>query len=160
MLELIDKFTIHQIGVYTIMLCFAIRGIVDFAKWCNNLYEEKFNKDYEEKIDKEEVERQCTILKEQYETLNQKIDQITDVMREKIGRMESQLEQLTVSDMHDIKSWIVEKHHYYVQRGWIDDFAMDTIEHRYTDYKAENGNSYIAELMAELRSLPHFPKEK
>ena len=39
-------------------------------------------------------------------------------------------------------------------KGYIDDFSMDAIEKRYDHYKAEGGNSYISDLMHDLRKLP------
>ena len=73
-------------------------------------------------------------------------------------KMEEKLTALTESDMHDIKSWIVDQYHkFYVEQGWIDAFSADTIEHRYNDYKNEGGNSYIDQLMDRLHSLPMDP---
>ena len=65
------------------------------------------------------------------------------------------------SDKDDIKSWITEKHHFYCyERKWIDDYSMDCIEKRYGHYKDEGGNSFIEELMNELRSLPKTPPQQ
>lgn len=73
-------------------------------------------------------------------------------------KIEEKLTALTESDMHDIKSWIVDQYHkFYVEQGWIDAFSADTIEHRYNDYKNEGGNSYIDQLMDRLHSLPMDP---
>lgn len=86
------------------------------------------------------------------------VDQINDKLDgqdSRLDKMEDRLDALTLSDMHDIKGWIVDQYHkFYVEKGWIDAFSADTIEHRYADYKKEGGNSYIDKLMERLRTLP------
>ena len=166
MLELLAAFSVEQIIVYTIMLALAIKGGVDFFGWAKDKYQKKFDKDYSAKTKEEKLvehyERCADQHKEsleRYQTLETKIDTLTETMNSKVDKIEAQLKQLTESDMHDIKGWIVEKHHSLIKKGWVDDFTMDTLEHRYADYVAEDGNSYVAGLMSELRALPHFPPE-
>lgn len=161
MLEFLAAFSVEQILLYTVMLVLAIKWLIEIIKWAKGLYNEKFNADYAKLNDKEKAKEQHeeTLRKhEEYAvSLEKKIDKLTEVFNERIGKIESQLELLTESDMHDIKGWIVDKHHHYVKTGWIDDFTMDTIEKRYSDYVKENGNSYVKGLVNELRALPHFP---
>ena len=64
------------------------------------------------------------------------------------------LDLLIQSDKDDIRADIVEKHHYFMAQGYIDDFSIDAIERRYGHYKQEGGNSYITDLMHDLRKLP------
>ena len=74
---------------------------------------------------------------------------------------EERLNDLTVSDMHDIKAWIVEQYHrFYGQQGWIDAFSAETIDRRYMDYVKEGGNSYVENLINQLHTLPMDPKER
>ena len=94
---------------------------------------------------------------DRYNSLENKIDLLTETVNHKVDKLEAQLTRLTESDMHDIKGWIVEKHHELMKKQWVDDFTIDTLEKRYADYVAEDGNSYVERLMEDLRSLPHFP---
>ena len=167
MLQLLAEFSIQQIITFIVLGAATFKGGYEFFKWCKSIYDEKFNKDYSKKKKEEEVqnhfilcEQQRKEVLEKYDSLEQKIDYLTKQMGIRVDKIEGQLELLTLSDMHDIKSWIVEKHHNLIKQGWVDDFTMDTIEHRYSDYKAEEGNSYVASLMKELRALPKFPPEK
>ena len=43
---------------------------------------------------------------------------------------------------------------------WIDDYSLDCIERRYKHYIDEGGNSFIGQLMIEIRKLPHQPPHK
>ena len=167
MLELFETLSVQQVVIYLIMLAFAGKGAVEFGNWTVEQYKKRFDKDYTKKKTEEELSEhltECSLQREQtlqqYQSLNEKLDQMTEAINKKIGELESQLKQLTESDKHDIKGWIVEKHHQLMKRGWVDDFTMDTLEYRYSDYVAEDGNSYVADLMIELRSLPHFPPKE
>ena len=166
MLEFFENYSFSQILVFTIMLSVAVKGVTDFVEWIKTKYEKKFNKDHLALKKEDNIEKYYEICQNQHKEvmgynkrLEDKMDLIAKTMREKVERIENQLVQLTESDMHDIKGWIVEKHHALIKKGWIDDFTMDTLERRYSDYLAEDGNSYIAGLMTDLRSLPHFPPE-
>jgi hypothetical protein len=80
---------------------------------------------------------------------------------EKIDKLTQMVELLLTSDRDNIKAYIVEKHHYFCyNRKWIDDYSMDCIEKKYETYKKENGNSYVGDLMKELRALPKQPINK
>lgn len=164
MQELLTKFSLNDIILYGIILIGAIKKLIDFIKWCQEKYNEKFNKDYIKKNKEFNVEQQfknCAIqhqeVVEAQEKLYQKIDNLTHHASKSITDIEEKINILTSSTMHDIKGWIVEKHHKLIRKGWVDDFTMDTLEKRYNDYKIMGGNSYIEGLMNEIRALPHTP---
>ena len=59
------------------------------------------------------------------------------------------------SDKDDIKAWITEKHHFYCyEKRHIDDYSLDCIEKRYAHYQDEGGNSFVEDLMKDIRKLP------
>lgn len=167
MLDLFTKVPVDQVIINTIMLALAIRGCVDFFAWCKETYKARFDIDYSKKKKEEKLlahYEELAKLQAQsqagYTELTQKLDQMTAAMDTRMSCIEKQLKQLTDSDMHDIKGWIVTKHHEYTQKGWVDDFTMDTIEKRFGDYILEGGNSYVEGLMAEIRDLPHYPPKE
>ena len=164
---LLAKFSIQQILLFIILGALAFKEVVNFLSWCKDLYNKKFNKDYDVKKGEHELKEHFINCKQQnvdilnrYNNLEQKLDFLTQQFKIQIKQIEENLELLKMSDMHDIKGWIVERHHNLIKQGWVDDFTMDTIEHRYSDYKAEDGNSYVDSLMKELRALPKFPPDK
>lgn len=146
---LLATYSIKEIIISMIMLIVAMKGSFDFFDWIKLKYKEKFDKDYQQKISEAS-----------YEDMEKKIDVLTETINTRLNNIENSIKRLTDSDMHDIKGWIVEKHHSLTMQGWVDDFTMDTIEKRYSDYKAEGGNSYIKGLMEEIRSLPHTSGKK
>lgn len=159
---LLEEYSLKEIIISAIMLIVAMKGSFDFFDWLKLKYKEKFDKDYQKKIDEnlskehyESCQKRFQESIDAYNSMNKKIDDLTDQMNNRLNVIENSIKRLTDSDMHDIKSWIVEKHHKLIEQQWVDDFTMDTIERRYSDYKAEGGNSYIKSLMEEIRALPH-----
>ena len=86
-------------------------------------------------------------------------------MRQQISGVATQVSNLTdkinlliESDKDDIKAFITQQYHYFCeQKGWIDDYSMDCIEKRYSHYVEEKGNSFVKQLMEQLRALPRKP---
>ncbi len=162
MIELLSKFSVEQIIIYAVMLAFAVKGTIDFLDWIRIQYKKKFDKDYAEK----EKDKSLITIEEKIDNLtnltNQRLDTIEERMdgfEDRADAFEDKLAQLTKSNMHDIKGWIVDKHHLLTKRNWVDDFTMDILEKRYQDYVKEGGNSYVEGLMNEIRELPHFPSD-
>lgn len=162
MLELITTYGLEQAVIFFIMLLFAIKGGVDLFEWFKNQYQKKFNKDHSQMSKQQALEEHYKKCAEQhqesvklYSGVEKKIDNLTETFNNRIDNIEKSIDRLTESDLHDIKGWIVEKHHKLIKQGWVDDFTMDTLEKRYADYLGEGGNSYVGGLMSELRALPH-----
>jgi len=160
--ELLKEYSLQSILVGIIMLALALKGTLDFIEWAKNKYKIKFDNDYQKKQSEElskahyeSCQKQYNETKELYNSVEKKIDSLTDTVNTRLDNIENSIDRLTESDMHDIKGWIVEKHHMLMKQQWVDDFTMDTIEKRYADYKIEGGNSYIRGLMDEIRALPH-----
>ena len=131
-IELLSSFTTAQIIIFIVLLAISFKKIADFLDWMRD------------KIKKRDNKHQETISRDQ------KIDQ-------QLIEFQSELEVkiLKESDKDDIKAFITREHHYFCYtKGWIDDFSMDCIEKRYAHYVEEEGNSFVLDLMTELRALP------
>lgn len=167
MIDLLNTLTVDQILLYLVMFALAAKEVINFISWAKEKYSLKFNKDYDRKKELEKFERFCEKLQEQNENtqqmcekLEEKIDDLSDTVSSRIDDVENKINKITTSNMHDIKSWIVDKHHTLIKQSSIDDFTMDTLEKRYSDYVSLGGNSYIGGLMAELRKLAHGSTEE
>ena len=116
------------------------------------------------KIDDKVEERQQEInIQEEFKKLHKRFDDIDkrlDDFEKRMIAAEQRLKDLTESDMHDIKAWIVEQYHkFYTNQGWIDAFSAETIDKRYADYVKEGGNSYIENLINQLHTLSMDPEQ-
>ena len=161
MLELLSAFTLKQIIAFLIMSALAIRGVLDFYDWAKNKYKEKFNKDYDKLKEQEDYEEHCKSCELQYEELKRdneelekNIKDLIESLEKKFNYIENQLIILSSNSRNDIKAWIVDIHHKCVKEQQIDDFTKDIVERRFEDYKTLGGNSYIKNLVQEIRELP------
>ncbi len=144
LINLLTQFTLPQIILFIILLFVAVKEISDFVDWVRGRFskrDEKLKTEYEEK---EENEERLDKLENNVNELTKKVNHITD-----------KLDLLIDSDKDAIKAYITKEHHYFCYKvGWIDDYSLDCLEHRFEHYKEEEGNSFIEGLMNELRALP------
>ena len=157
MLELLGAYSLTQIITFIVLLAIAIKEGITLVIWFKDLFKKKINDDMKNTVATKKQNEQIDNIKENMQIL---IDNQEKIFKE-MELFKQQLEMIIESDKDDIKSWITEKHHFYCfERKWIDDYSMDCIEKRYGHYKDEGGNSFIKELMNELRSLPKTPPQQ
>lgn len=93
-------------------------------------------------------------IKHHIESYEQEIDQI----KTSIAQLSNKIDILVNSDKDAIKAFITRQHHYFCyDQGWIDDYSLDCIQRRYDHYRDEGGNSFIQDLMTEIKNLPKQP---
>ena len=157
MLELLQQYSIKEIVIFVIVLAAAIKGIISFWDWGVVTLRKIFNKETNEERRQEEINNKL-------ENDNRRINELIDSQKELqllIEGIATQINTLIDSDKDDIKSFIVKEHHHFCyNQGWIDDYSMDVIEKRFKHYQDEGGNSYIEELMRDLRQLEHRPPQQ
>lgn len=118
--------------------------------------QKKVNDAVEEKQKELDIQAEFNKLHERFD----KIDNLLDELETRMAAAEQRLKDLTESDMHDIKAWIVEQYHkFYTNQGWIDAFSAETIDKRYADYVKEGGNSYVENLITQLHTLSMDPEQ-
>lgn len=123
-----------------------------------------WNEERKKKINKAIAENQREInLAEEFRKIHERFDSIDKRLANfetRLAAAEQKLKDLTESDMHDIKAWIVEQYHkFYTNQGWIDAFSAETIDKRYGDYVKEGGNSYVENLINQLHTLSMDPAQ-
>ena len=156
MLEILSSFSLSQIIAFIVLLAIATKEVITLVTWFKDLFKKKFSDDMKNVIDKQEKCEEIEKIKADIQIL---IDNQQKIFLD-IKDFKTNLNVLIGSDKDDIKSWITEKHHFYCyEKFWIDDYSMDCIEKRYKHYKDEGGNSFIGDLMADLRNLPKMPPQ-
>ena len=140
MIDLLKTFSIQQIIIFIVLLALAIKGVVSFIDWLKNKNNEVAKK----------TQTSVQII-EDIEKHEQEIDEINSSIKD----LTKKIDILIDSDKDAIKAYITKEYHYFCyERGWIDDYSLDCIEKRYEHYEAQGGNSFIEDLMKELRDLP------
>lgn len=188
MIELLTTLSLTQIIIIGFLILVAVKEVLSIWEYFHKKIKGAFNQEASEKelIEKihDKVIELETEVKEQKAcdvAFNEKLqfleedakqrkafdmeryNQNLEFQKECTRRLNKQQEILTLlteSDRDDIKSWIVQQYHYfYEEKGWIDDFSMDSLEKRYACYQQEGGNSYITGIVKQLRTLPRRPLE-
>lgn len=154
MTELLNTYSLGEVVSFVVTLALATKGLVTFWDWAIDRIKRSFNK-------QNQKEKELQILEEKIERNVQKIEEVSDKQeesKETLNKLINSVDILIQSDKDSIKSYITKEHHYYCYRQkWIDDYTLDCIEKRYGHYKKEGGNSFIEDLMKELRELPKQP---
>lgn len=92
-------------------------------------------------------------VREQEETLGQVIKNMQQQQKQ-LQSITDKIDELLASDKDSIKSWIVMLYKQYKKDpSGLDSIQMDLLERRFSHYKKQGGNSYIDNLMQELREI-------
>lgn len=161
MISLLSSVSITELFIILCMFALALKefiSIMDFfwvklkAIFMKEQTEDDKVKKLQEKIDKIE---KWQVTHEQT-TLDIKIDYngAIEELKEQLEKQQKTLDMLIASDRDDIKGWLVQQYHFFTAKGSIDDFSRDTIEKRASHYFEEGGNSYIEDILAQIRQLP------
>lgn len=154
MKELIETFSIKEFLIFLITLALAVKGFVSFGDWSYERLKKHFKKQNKQENNISLIQDQINDHQEEYDILRKNQKNLERDLIDVINK----INLLIDSDKDDIKSYITEKHHYFCYEvQWIDDYSLDCIEKRFKHYEKEGGNSFIKDLMEELRELPKQP---
>ena len=140
LIQLFSQFNLGQILIIIILLGLSAKGVITFFDWVKERLYKLSNKQLKSKKANEQI-------KNQEETINN--------LKKDVEKIQKSIDTLIESDKENIKAWITEKHHYYCyEKKYIDDYTLDCLEKRFSHYEVEGGNSFVHNLMEELRALP------
>ena len=155
--SVLKDFPISEILLCIVGVLVLVKWIIEYFDWGHKRTKDKYDQEAERKKNIEDIN----------EKLNQNSEDIKMLIEmqkqqnEKIEQQNLRIDLLIDSDKDDIKAFITEKYHYFVEvKGWIDDYSLDCLERRFQHYKDENGNSFVADLMSEIKRLPKHPPQK
>ena len=141
--DLLTNYSLEQIIMFVVILALALKGLIDFYDWAKKRFNTITTKEHLKLNEKASIKEDIDKLYQIQVTQNESIDKLTQSVN-----------LLLRSDKDEIKAWITEKHHYFCYEAkYINDYSLDCIERRYAHYIAEGGNSFVADLMSDLRSL-------
>ena len=154
MQTLITHYSLSEIILFAIILALAVKGFITFFDWAYARLKTIYWRDFSSTAEKEKIQQRFEKGAETMKAL-QENQQKTDCTLQELS---SKINCLILSDRDDIKSYITRQHHYFCYRmGWIDDFSLNCIEKRYSQYREYGGNSFIENFMQQLRHLPKEP---
>lgn len=153
--ELFTKYTLTQIILFIFVFATSLKGFFTLWDYFYDKIKKHFKEETEEEQDKIDITKQLANISAQIENINAQHTLDRQELIKKIDETNATISVLLASDKDDIKSWITEKHHYFCYESKCIDYqSLDCIEKRYRHYVDEGGNSYVADLMNEIRALP------
>lgn len=154
MKDLVGTYSIQEILLFLVTFALAIKGFVSFWDWSYERLKKIFKKEDSKEQEMNFIQNQLKSHQYEYELLKGNQDKFKEDLKNLLNRVNLLID----SDKDDIKSFITERHHHFCyEEKWIDDYSLDCIEKRYKHYVDEGGNSFIHDLMEELRELPKQP---
>lgn len=157
MKDLVGTYSVQEILLFLVTFALAIKGFVSFWDWGYERLKKVFKKETDQEQEMDLIQDQISAHQAEYQLLKDNQDKF----REDLKNLLDKVNLLIDSDKDDIKSFITERHHHFCYKEkWIDDYSLDCIERRYKHYKDEGGNSFIHDLMEELRELPKQPPQE
>lgn len=158
MVELLTRFSLTEVLIAITLFAIAVKGVVSFYDWALDRLKKAYHirqmpqQLHEDSISRIESNRQEF---EEIKRFQGSLAERQDKIEEHLDGFEKKIDLLIESDKDDIKSYITEKYDLFVkEKGKIDKYNLDCIERRYEHYKEENGNSFVADLVKEIRRLP------
>jgi len=149
--ELLAQYSLSQILIFLFILGAALKTTITMIDW----FWERISKVFKKQQAETERQESFTEHIQKSEKQIRELYELHTKTEENLDRILNSIQLLINSDKDDIKAWITEKHHYYCyEKRHIDDYSLDCIEKRYTHYRNEGGNSFVEDLMRDIRRLP------
>lgn len=134
--NLLNTFDLKTIILVLFLTAIGIKELIELYHYFHN----KIYGKYEKQDNQNDTIANLTT------TLDSVLQQTKDI--------DKKINMLQNSDKVAIKSWIVTLYHKYKENPKeLGAMQMDLLERRYQHYKEQGGNSYIDEIMDELRAI-------
>ena len=157
MADLFTQYSLTEIIIFLSTFALAFKSVVSFWDWSIERIKNIFNQQNAKEKNKENIQQQLDKSHKQIQNLQDSQKKIFD----QLFNLNSLCEELVDSNKDTIKSYIVKEHHYFCyEQKWIDDFSLDCLERQYKHYVAEGGNTFVSDLMEDIRDLPNQPPKK
>ena len=162
------------IGIIVLIISTIYKGHQQYDKLLEDMVQRRIKKEEEDKEEEEQFVHISTTLNklsDDIEKLSVRMDDInnrlgnsedfvsnTDKMITYIQReldvQKRNTELLIDSDRENIKSLLLSNYYRWTKIGKIDLYTLNTLEEKFKKYKKENGNTFVEDLMKQMRSLP------
>lgn len=153
--SILSQYSIETIILLIVGIAVAFKFVSELWNWAYGSLKKHFNIQTEK-------QQQDIADREKIQELEEKLNTFIDTMYARHDQLEATINQLVEKQEHIIdrlqessRSFIIDKHHYFCYKiKAIDDMNLQSLERRYMYYKSDGGNSFIDQLMEEIRQLP------
>lgn len=152
---LLQQYSIEAIILLLVGVVVAFKFLSELWDWGYGRIRKHFNIQTEKQQQDEQDRTEIKNLQEDFKKFMVETKESRDKTEEQIEDLIKQQSRFTDRLQENTRSFIIDKHHYFCyQIKAIDDMNLQSLERRYMYYKADDGDSYIDQLMEELRELP------
>lgn len=153
--SLFAQYSIESIILILVAVAISFKFIGDLWDWFYNRVKKRFNIQSEQQQQDEKMHENIEKLTKTIEDFSEKTDENFKTVNESIDTLKFKQERTTERLQENTRSFIIDKHHYFCYKiKAIDDMNLQSLERRYMYYKADGGDSFIDQLMEEIRQLP------
>lgn len=151
--NLFAQYSIESIILLLIALGLSIKLVGELWEYFYNKAKKYLNYQSEKDQRHNALLEGITSVKESIEEVQKK----QRALEQTVTGFDKQIQQLTERLQENTRSFIIDKHHYFVyQVKAIDDLNLQSLERHYLYYKLAGGDSFIDGLMEEIRALPRL----
>lgn len=148
---LFATYSLESVIILIVMLLLVIKFVWELVVWFKDKLKGGYDRERERNEMNAEIMAEFQKLNSRLDTFKDRLDRIDD-SNENTNRRLSFIEE---RQQENTKSFLIDAHHKFCyQLKAIDDINLQSIERRYMYYKAAGGNSFIDQLMQEIRALP------
>lgn len=148
---LFTHYTFQELLIIAIGLLLVGQGIWKLIEF----YYEKYQIQVGKKVNKNEWEKN---LADSMESMDKKIDKLYDQNKETHMRQDKTEQTLSILQermQENTRSFLIDAHNKFCyQLKKIDDLNLQSIERHYLYYKTAGGDTFIDQLMVDIRALP------
>lgn len=162
------------IAIIVLIISTIYKGRQQYDKLLEEMVQRRIKKDEEEKENEAQFAHISTTLNKLSADIH-KLSIRMDEIDQRLGNSESFIsntgnlvqniqnevednkrntELLIDSDKENIKSLLLSHYYRWTKLGKIDLYTLNTLEEKFKKYKKENGNTFVEDLMKQMRSLP------
>lgn len=151
-------------GADVILLVFiilvAIKFVWELVDWFRGKFKEQYANEEENKDKYDSVINEIKALNTNVERLAKEMVASNDSFTNNLTDVKDNLYNINERLLETMRSQIIDKHHKYMNAGKITDFSLQSLERQYNYYSSAGGNTFIDNLMDDIRQLPVVDSDK
>ena len=148
---LFSQHSLEELIIFIVLLLMIVQGVWKMIEFFLEKYELHTGK----RINNVKWKEQ---LAESLEKLESKMGELFDqnkITHEKQGQLENTISLLQERMQENTRSSLIDAHHRFCyQLGKIDDLNLESLERKYLYYKSSGGDTFVDNLMEDIRNLP------
>lgn len=149
--SLLSQYSVETIILILVAIAVGFKFVSELWNWFYDKFRKHFNHKNEQEQQYDELIQGIQDIKTEFSEIKTEIKKIND----RIDKMEEELDLTTERLQENTRSYIIDRHHYFCYiLGEIDDYNLQALERRYLYYKSRGGNSFVDDLMRDIRKLP------